>query len=895
MKKTTPIARTQQGDEVNQAQSSNRPATHNPPSEPSPEEIQQLVTLMRQRFYTEVETHALKITEHFPSFGFAWKILGINFLLQRRNEKALAPLLKAVSLLPEDPDLHINLGLIFYESSRYDTAEKHCRLALEFRPNDVIGHNNLGNILKAQGHIDEAVSCFRHAIDINPNVAEAHYNLGYALQTLGRFDEAENCYRRALEIRPHYAEAYENLGNVLKELGYLNEALANWKLSLKYKEGWQEALKRLTNPLLIDTDLIRGPQYPVVNFTEDQTQSLKHIIKLPLDKSYAELLNKKYLISDATFHEKNCFGDEAQSASKKLRIILIYPPPWQIPSADLDIQKGMPFGPPASTFGHLVVTEELKTVTQGLLSIAAQAKNDGHEVSIYNLFEAPWIDIVSLIAETKADVYGISAYNSNRRGMGALCAAIRQYHPEAHITVGGPFPTTLPLETLRYYREIDTVVIGEGEETFMELLEHLSSGRPTVGIPGTAWRKDEDVTIGPSRPLINDLDSLISPFDFYRSNIVMTSRGCPSKCSFCANPILWRKKLRFYSAEYCFSIFKKALARLPVPYIMVADDTFTANKNRTVNICDAIIDDGISFLWSCSTRADAINDALLRKMRLAGCQDICIGVESGSQEILNMMHKKTTPEMVLKATRAARKYGMHVHYYMILVNRGETPKTIDQSIDLIKSGRPNSYNLTPLHFLPGTEDWEYIRRNQELTTDILFRNDFSDISVVSGRKKDFETLLHYVHCSIGNINGFEYTIQEREAVLSHLPKLHIAYVELANAYFRNGHFDKATAALCRAEDLGFPIGNMLLNQHACICLARNQIDKALHLLESACQAFPDNTVKSNLDRLIYWIENRAKSQTKPCAIIDSVQAQGFASTSVIGQGVEQNNLKHLAH
>lgn len=831
---------------------------------------------MREGRHSDLEIRAREITGVFPDFGFAWKILGTSFLLQGRKEEALDSLLKAVNLLPADPALHSNLGLIYYESAGYEAAENHCRLALKYRPDDAIAHNNLGNILQTLGRLAEAEACFRRAIDLNPNVAEAHYNLGNALQALDRLDEAENCYRRALEIRPHYVDAYEKLGTIFKERGYLNEALASWKQSLRYKD-WQEALKRLTHPLLIDSDLVRGPKYPTADFTEDQVQSLKHRIKLPLEPSYAELLEKKYLIPSerlATSCENDSSGDAAQSAAKKLRVVLIYPPLWQIPSADLDIKKGMPFGPPAS-FGDLDVTVELRTVTQGLLSIAAQAKNAGHSVSIYNLFDAPWIDIVSLIAATKADLYGISAYNSNRRGMGAVCAAIRQHHPETHITVGGPSATTLPLETLRYFREIDTVVIGESEETFMELLEQLSSKRPAVGIPGTAWRKDEDVTIGPARPLINDLDTLVSPFDYYSSNIVMTSRGCPSKCTFCANPVLWRNRLRFYSPEYCLDNFKKALARLQIPYLVIADDTFTAHRNRTVEICDAIIDNKINFIWDCSTRADAMDDELLRKMRLAGCQSICIGVESGSQEILNMMHKKTTPEMVLKVTRNARKYGMHVHYYMILVNRGETPDSINQSIDLIRSGRPNSYALTPLQFLPGTEDWEHVCKEQRLTQDILFRNDFPDLSVERGRKKDLETVLHYVLCGIGAINGFEYTIQEREAVLAHLPESPVVHLELANAYFRDGQFDKAATALYRAEDLGFPIGNMLLNQHACVCLARNQVDKALHYLESACQAFPDTTVKYNLDRLTSWIEDRSKGQAKKCMLIDSVQAQGF--------------------
>ncbi|MHB8791435.1 MAG: tetratricopeptide repeat protein, partial [Desulfobulbaceae bacterium] len=786
-------ARTQQDAGNNRKLSANLPgsiAAH-PAAEPSPEEIQQLVLLMRQGFYPDVETRARKMTEHFPDSGFAWKILGTSFLLQGRNEEALPTLLNALKLLPEDPVLHSNLGLIYYELAWYDTAENHCRLALQFRPDDAIAQNNLGNILQAQGRLDEAEACFRRAIDLNPNVAEAHYNLGHALQTLGRLDEAENWYRRALDIRPHYADAYENLGNIQKERGYLDEALANWKLSLKYKGDWREALHRVTHPLLIDSDLVRGPQYPAANFTEEQVQSFKHRIKLPLEPSYAELLEKKYLIpSDrlAPSSENDSSGNAAQSAAK-LHIVLIYPPPWQIPSSDLNIQKGMPFGPPGGTFGHLIVTEALKTVTQGLLSIAAQAQHAGHAVSVYNLFDAPWIDVVSLIAAAKADVYGISAYDSNRRGMGAVCAAIRQHHPEAHITVGGPFPTTLPLETLRYYPEIDTVVIGEGEETFMELLEHVGSNRPAMGIPGTAWRNGGEVAIGSERPFVNDLDTLVSPFDYYNSNIVMTSRGCPSKCTFCANPVLWRKRLRFHSPEYCLSTFRKALARQPVPYLLILDDTFTANKKRTVNICDAIIDNKINFLWECHTRADTVDDEMLRKMRLAGCQTIYIGVESGSQEILNKMHKKITPAMVLEVTRAARKYGMHIHYFMILGNRGETPDSINQSIDLIKAGRPNGYDLTPLQFLHGTEDWEHVSRTQGFTADILFRNDFLGLSVVRGRNKDFETVLQYVYCGIGTIKGFEYTIQEREAVLDHLPELPIVHVELANAYLRHGQLD----------------------------------------------------------------------------------------------------------
>lgn len=847
-------------------------------SEPTPHEIGNVINSMRQGRYEEAAHRAKGLTERFPDHGFGWKILGTCTLLLGRNGDALPLFLKAAGLLPDDPDIHCNIGIIYYELNQLNEAEYYCRYALKLRPNDAIAHNNLGNILSSLGRLDEAEACFRRAMENNPDLAQAHYNLGCTLQTLGRLEEAESCHRRAVAIRPSYEEAYASLGNVLKEMGRLDEALESWKLSLAHQEDWTNALQRLTNPLLMDGDLTRDPEYPAADAAEGQPHPSPRELSSHLAASSVESLDRKYRVPSHEHDgsaEAGALAKRDGNAPRPLRIVLIYPPLWQIPSADLNVPEGMPFGPPATAGGPVAISRELKTITQGVLSIAAQAKKAGHDVRVYNLFNAPWADIVALIAETGADVYGVSGYNSNRRGMGALCALIRQYHPHAHITVGGPFATTLPLETLRYYRAIDTVVIGEGEETFMELLDHIRSHRPAVGIPGTAWRNGDEVALGPLRPRISDLDTLASHFDYYSSNIVMTSRGCPSKCSFCGNPVLWGRKIRFYSTDYCIDMFRKALARLPVPYLMIADDTFTANQQRTLKMCDAIIGNKLDVLWSCSTRVDAMEDEVLHRMRRAGCQEIMIGVESGSPEILDRMHKGITPEMVLTVTRAAKKYGMLVHYYMIVINRGETPDTLQASIDLIRAGRPNSYDLTPLMFLPGTEDYGHLCQQQGLTSDIFFRNDFMDISVERKRKKDLDTVMQHVYCSIGTIGGYEYTVAEREAVATLLPDVPAVHVELANAYLRAGLFDKATAALTRADELGFPIGNIILNQHACSALARNQIDTSLDFLERACRSFPDSTVKGNYDKLMAWIDSRATGHVKPCLLCDSVRAQDF--------------------
>lgn len=835
---------------------------------PPPAEYDQLVTLFNAGHYAELESRTRLLLERYPDFGIAWKMLGAT--LQRLGKDSLPVLQKAAEFMPNDAEAHYNLGEAFMRLGRLNEAEAGYRRVLQIRPDIIGAHVNLGMILYELGLLNEAEASYRRALQIKPDLTEAHYNLGILFRKQGRWGEAETSYRQVIQNKPDFTDAYISLGDTLKEQGRLDEALANDRLALKTKGDWKEALSRLTTPLVVHTGLVLGFHYPGANLAEARKQdiTLKEPARHPVTSPTPMAASQEHL-PEAEQPEPGVV--------KKLRIMLIYPPPWQIPSPG-DPIPGMPFGPPSDKSDHNLTQDgDFRTITYGLLTIAAQARRAGHEVSVYNLAVCTWRDVVALIAENKADVYGISSFTSNRRGMGAVAALIRQQHPQAHIMVGGPFVSALPMDTLRYYRDIDTAVIGEGEETFMELLERLGSGRATAGIPGTAWRNGEEIVIGPMRARIKDLNALASPFDYFTSSIVMTSRGCPSKCTFCGSATTWGMMLRFHSADFCLDIFRKALARLPIPFLMVKDDTFTAHRRRTIAICDAIIESKMNFLWSCDTRVDSLDDELLRKMRLAGCQMISLGVETGSLKILKTIRKETTPEMVLEATRAAQKYGMYVRYYMILCNRGETAETVQLSNDLIKAGRPNRYFFGALSFFPGTEDWAILREKQGLTQDVFFTNDFKELSVATNRKKEVRDVMLHVVCDIGAIYGFEYTVEEREAVVGRLPHLHSAHVELANAYLRAGRLDEATSALDRAEELDFPIGGMIYNQRACIALARNKIDQALTLLERALQCYPHYAVKKNLNNLRAWAGAPINNRGRLPVLNDSVNAVDFNS------------------
>jgi len=213
---------------------------------------------------------------------------------------------------------------------------------------------------------------------------------------------------------------------------------------------------------------------------------------------------------------------------------------------------------------------------------------------------------------------------------------------------------------------------------------------------------------------------------------------------------------------------------------------------------------------------------------------------------------------------------------MILLNRGETPETIKQSIDLIKEGRPEIYYFSNLAFFPGTEEWAVLSAQQGLTPDIFFRNDFKELNVTTNRIKESQDLLLQVVCDIGAFHGFRYSVEEREAVVQRLPNLHSVHVELASAYFRVGRLDEAESALNRAEALGFPIDEIIYNQRACIALARSEVGNALTLLERACQARPNDIAMENLKILKIWVDIPLGESGKPPLLNDSVLALDFS-------------------
>lgn len=545
-----------------------------------------------------------------------------------------------------------------------------------------------------------------------------------------------------------------------------------------------------------------------------------------------------------------------------MRITLIYPPPWKLHRpGDKPYPQGE--GAPRQYSPDVIVSGDFLHPPYGLLSIAAQALAAGHQVATLNLSNACWDDVANVLRDHPAELFGLSAVTANRRGVELVSRLIRRLYPQAHITVGGPHVTAQPRETLAHYTAIDTVVTGEGESTFQELCDRLKTGATAAGLPGCVWREGAAIVTGPPRLTIRDLDRLISPLDFFNLRTIVTSRGCPGNCTFCSSRLMWGRQVRFHSAGYVLDMLARADRHHGQHTIAIKDDSFTAHRQRVLQICQGIQTQRLKIAWSCETRADHLDEELLCAMRRAGCQRISLGVESGSPRILKNIRKGIRLPTVLKATRIAQKYGLQVRYYLMVGNRGESWDTFKETLAFITAAGPNQYIFTQLHLYPGTEEFALFCRQGAIDADIYFRHDGLHLTCFAGRREDAERIGTYLRSREGIQNYRSFNSKVCKRILERLPDLHWAHMDLAAAYIRERRFAQAERHLAQAVRKRYFFPGLILNAQACIAAGRGDRRTAEDYLHQAIEYYPHAVVIENMKRLLEETSESGPAEAGP--------------------------------
>jgi anaerobic magnesium-protoporphyrin IX monomethyl ester cyclase len=558
-----------------------------------------------------------------------------------------------------------------------------------------------------------------------------------------------------------------------------------------------------------------------------------------------------------------------------MRIALLYPPPWKIPIPG-EPPDSNGDGPPGE-YAEGDLDADFFQTPYGLFALGAEALRAGHEVKVINLSGFAWHRVEEVVAGLDARVFGLSCWTANRRGVALVARAIKERHPTAHVVVGGPHATPLAREMLAHHRDIDTVCVGESETTFLQLLERIDAGQSTQGIAGTAYRVGDRVELGPKRSAIEDLDALASPHDYFETHIVMTSRGCAWRCTFCGAEASWGRSYRAQSVSYVVDALEKAVARLPVKMIQIKDDTFTTNRKRVVQLCRSIRERRLQFVWSCDTRVDVLGDELLREMRLAGCERLSLGVESGSQKILDAIDKKITPDEIIESSRLAKKYGIKLRYYMMIGNRGETRATFEESLQFLERAKPHQYLFAALSVYPGTRDYDLAVQAGWLDGEFYFERDFQELKTTfDASDEDTAYFREWFQQNKGLHEPYVEGVGECKAILDALGDHHAAHMDLGGAYWREGNLADAERHVRRALELEYPLPGLALNYLACIAARRGDLHAMNEHFAEALRRDPQHWVlarnmqavrRGNLSELVakhdFQLLERAAQPTLP--------------------------------
>ena len=382
----------------------------------------------------------------------------------------------------------------------------------------------------------------------------------------------------------------------------------------------------------------------------------------------------------------------------------------------------------------------------GILSIAAYLENKGHQVKIIDCLVENYgaKELESFLRQNIFDVIGISAFTNTIADTYHTVEICKAVAPGVKIVVGGVHATILPKRTMEECKEIDFLVQGEGEMIMDELLQYLETGVPSIhDIGGLSYRNDGgEIKINERRALILNLDELPMPayhlldvskymphptqYKSLPSFPVIFQRGCPFQCSFCGASSVHGRMVRHKSVAYLIREIEILIKNYGARGIHFQDSTFTINKEYVKQFCEEILKLGLKFDWDINSRVDCLDEDLLRLMKKAGLWMINFGLESGNQESLDLLNKKTNLAQIRNAIEITRAAGIVTFSTWILGIPGEDEKMVRSTIGFAKEiGTEMALFFLPVPY-PGTELVNICRRIGGLREDAKWE-DYSSV------------------------------------------------------------------------------------------------------------------------------------------------------------------------
>jgi radical SAM superfamily enzyme YgiQ (UPF0313 family) len=444
--------------------------------------------------------------------------------------------------------------------------------------------------------------------------------------------------------------------------------------------------------------------------------------------------------------------------------------------------------------GIPVIREERCEITErysvlppySLLQIAGILRKSGHEVNLIdaNGLDLDWSRTEALIERSSYDVL-IFRFTPTTFDFDMRAAVIsKRGHPKAFTAAICWTLRTMPSEVLAEAPALDFYIMHEYEVVSSGLLETLANGGSLEKVQGLAFRKNARTIVNSPADAISNYDALPLPaYDLLNSfgpyyintphgkpfTIMYASRGCPFACTFCTVRCTGSRKR---SAESIMNELRHLKASYGIRTVSFFDETFTLDRERTLQLCDTLVKDELGIKWYCNTRVELVTRDLLLKMRQARCRGIAYGVESGSQQILDNVKKGNTVEDAEHAIKWTKEAGIKTYLSFILGLPGENWDTIRQTIGFVKRTRPTGaqFNLavpypgTPMRSLALERGWvesafdwrQLYQHSANMRTEQLAKEDLEKARKIAYRSLYFSPrwLLGNVHWVLGHPEDF---------------------------------------------------------------------------------------------------------------------------------------------
>jgi radical SAM superfamily enzyme YgiQ (UPF0313 family) len=374
------------------------------------------------------------------------------------------------------------------------------------------------------------------------------------------------------------------------------------------------------------------------------------------------------------------------SDSTELRPLVVL-----ITSAQIGSSKALPTGQEPKPLSRENAILPLASPI-GLLNIASVLLSQGFEVMLFNLLveadPAGWIFPQLLAINRQPLAVGFTVYTETARMAGRIGRIVRQVFPDTKIIFGGAHPTPCYDECMAN-PDVDFVVRGEGEATIVELLEAIRHpAYPLENIKGLVFRQpDGTLRRNPDRAPIRVLDQLPIPayhllYDGQRAHslALISSRGCPGRCLFCASRAISGPLYRAHSAEWMISVVYSQHLRFPFRTLSIQDDSFTTNRTRVKKFCAFMCRWPERMPWTAKSRADVLREDLIEMLAEAGCNLLHVGAESADDGVLSQINKGIKVTQLREAVRLAVKHRIPIVLSFIVGHPSDTIETMEKTV-----------------------------------------------------------------------------------------------------------------------------------------------------------------------------------------------------------------------